>query len=147
MNREEAVKLAGALKRDNLSAIVVDAPDGARIEFKGGAFGGHGLWLSVSSADRVLAHWDGYCSAQPVVTPPALVLTRYLVVVEGSFSDNDGWETRRSACVGWVEVEATSGASNRTISGLARKRKDMVQWEVDERVAYGMMLSVEVVND
>ena len=138
MDIEQAVKLANTLKKNNLHAVVT----GDRIEFEGGAFGGHGLWLDVSSPERILAHWNGYCSAQPA---PAAALIRYLVVVEGSFSYKDGRGSMRTCCVGWVEVKAPSGASLRTISGLARNNQERVQWEVEEKVTYGRTLEFEIV--
>ena len=37
--------------------------DGGRIVFTGGRFGEHSLDVRVSSRERVLAHWAGYCEA------------------------------------------------------------------------------------
>ena len=34
-----------------------------RVVFTGGKFGPHSLDAGASSADRVLAHWEGYCAA------------------------------------------------------------------------------------
>lgn len=32
-----------------------------QVVFSGGSGGKHSLWLSVSSPERIKAHWDGYC--------------------------------------------------------------------------------------
>jgi hypothetical protein len=130
MNTTQATKLAETLKKGNLYAAV----EGDRIEFLGGAFGSHGLWLSVSSEERVLAHWDGYCSAQPKAEPVAPKLTTYTVVVEGSMSYNDGWEKSRITITGWIEVQA---ASPREVRGLARQNQSLVQWEYDDSETTG----------
>lgn len=37
--------------------------DGDRIVFLGGRYGEHSLAVACSSADRVIAHWRGYCEA------------------------------------------------------------------------------------
>lgn len=41
----------------------------AKIVFSGGAKGGHEIWLSVSSLERIVAHFEGYCEANGMLTP------------------------------------------------------------------------------
>jgi len=43
----------------NLIATYTDE----QVIFSGGSKGEHNLWLSVSSPERIKAHWDGYCLA------------------------------------------------------------------------------------
>jgi len=49
-------------------AIRTTVADG-RVVFSGGAKGEHGLWLDVSSAERVVAHFEGYCEANGLLAP------------------------------------------------------------------------------
>lgn len=42
----------------NLTATYTDE----QVIFSGGSAGDHNLWLSVSSPERIKAHWNGYCS-------------------------------------------------------------------------------------
>jgi len=130
MDTSLAVKLASTLKKGSLHAAVVNTPDGDRIEFEGGAFGGHGIWLSCSSEERILAHWDGYCSGQPAA-PAADALVEYVAIVEGSYIENDGWSKTRTGCVGWCLVRARKGATMREIAGLVRGQQERIEWEVD----------------
>lgn len=42
---------------------------GGRVVFKGGKSGEHSIDISVSSPERVLAHWEGYCEANGMLKP------------------------------------------------------------------------------
>jgi hypothetical protein len=91
MDLVEARKLSFTLRRlcvsrEDLRADVVEGadrlvakvgPDGrpswkmerdARIVFRGGA-GEHSLDVFVSSSERILAHWEGYCEANGLLRP------------------------------------------------------------------------------
>lgn len=65
MDRTEAKALASQMVcclRTRLLVANVDE-DGEQIIFSGGRWGAHALWLSVSSRERVIAHWQGYVDA------------------------------------------------------------------------------------
>jgi hypothetical protein len=63
----EAHKLIRTMVRRDLNrtmfvfADLLNSPDGdVRVVFRGGAHGSHTLFLSVSSNERIEAHWNGY---------------------------------------------------------------------------------------
>lgn len=61
MNREEAIALAKTLHHRIQSKTLTASVVGDRIYFEGGRQGGHSLAYDVSTAERVQAHWAGYC--------------------------------------------------------------------------------------
>jgi hypothetical protein len=70
MDIETARKLSLELRRERRSVIRVRADvEGDRIVFSGGREGSHSLAIDVSSPERVLAHWEGYCENNGLPRP------------------------------------------------------------------------------
>jgi hypothetical protein len=70
-----------SLTRDTASALVASLPVpsgltltivGGWIEMSGGQFGGHSLSVAASTAERVEAHWRGYCENNGHKLPAAV---------------------------------------------------------------------------
>jgi hypothetical protein len=65
-----ATKLSYDLRRQNGGAFVLRADvEGDRIVFSGGLQGTHSLAVDVSTRERVLAHWEGYCANNGLPMP------------------------------------------------------------------------------
>lgn len=45
---------------------------GGEIVYAGGKQGEHRIWADVSSAARILAHWEGYCQSNGLRSKPAV---------------------------------------------------------------------------
>lgn len=67
----------------------------ARVVFEGGAKGPHSLDVGVSSPERVLAHWSGYCEANGLEKPMVGERVRF-----PSGSSPTGMRTGKVASVG-----------------------------------------------
>lgn len=145
MTLEAAIALALTLVHGTIHAIIRAADpahgEGHRIHFVGGAKGEHSIDVEVSSPERVMAHWEGYLSAQPGARaatcrckahrsprPPV----RYAVVVEGAAWQHDGWSGEMAdGVVGWTTVEAVSPCE---VRGLVRAGVALIEWEQDGNV-------------
>ena len=71
MDTAAAIKLSYDLRRCNLTGGFVlraDVKDG-RIVFSGGTQGEHSIAVDVSSKERILAHWEGYCENNQLPLP------------------------------------------------------------------------------
>ena len=63
MEQQTATQVASRLSASERAVslgISVGVEEG-QVVFSGGSFGSHGLFISVSSPERVEAHFDGYC--------------------------------------------------------------------------------------
>lgn len=81
MTIEQAVALALTLRRmgDRNGAFAIrtriefayggESMKNAKVVFSGGVHGEHEIWLSVSSAERIIAHFEGYCEASGMLAP------------------------------------------------------------------------------
>ena len=82
MNIELAKKLASSLRRSNgrlhLSAVIEDSNYGPRVAFLGGDHGEYSIDVGVSSRERVLAHWWGYCEANGLRKPAVGERVRFI---------------------------------------------------------------------
>lgn len=80
MNLLEAHKFVKTLYRTGrikITTRIEKEKNDARVVFSGGLTGDHSIWLSVSSQERILAHFEGYCEANGMDAPKVGQLVRF----------------------------------------------------------------------